>query len=259
MEDAKTSTSSQRLPSTFDILIESPEAEITANTVVRPGPFPTGNNRNIPVSVQELVYGSKAAGVGTSSKSLDRNNEVISSSEEHSGPRKKIGCSEELDTHVLQRTSPTDKCLVEKSKHVVRGPKEEVGPRKGQQTSGSSPSPHKKKSASTSSKQGQANPKEKSEGKGKGKAQVEQALPTEIKNSQEREDSQGKCVQYGKMSDGIQKQGKGKKGINTFHKKDLVKLVNHFEICNKEILAKLNNSEYIQQKLGREILQVRES
>ncbi|MBW0508822.1 hypothetical protein O181_048537 [Austropuccinia psidii MF-1] len=52
----------------------------------RPESFPTGNNRNIPVSVQELVYGSKATGVGTSSKSLDRHNELISSSEEVNGP-----------------------------------------------------------------------------------------------------------------------------------------------------------------------------
>ncbi|MBW0526695.1 hypothetical protein O181_066410 [Austropuccinia psidii MF-1] len=40
---------------------------------------------------------------------------------------------------------------------------------------------------------------------------------------------------------------------------DLVKLLTHFETCNKEILAKLNNSEYIQQRLGRQILQLKES
>ncbi|MBW0584168.1 hypothetical protein O181_123883, partial [Austropuccinia psidii MF-1] len=33
-----------------------------------------GSNRDIPVSVQELVYGGKAEGVGASSKSLDRHN-----------------------------------------------------------------------------------------------------------------------------------------------------------------------------------------
>ncbi|MBW0583750.1 hypothetical protein O181_123465, partial [Austropuccinia psidii MF-1] len=44
MEDARTSTSSQR-----------------------PESLPSGNNRDIPVSVQELVYGSEAEGVGTSS------------------------------------------------------------------------------------------------------------------------------------------------------------------------------------------------
>ncbi|MBW0581666.1 hypothetical protein O181_121381 [Austropuccinia psidii MF-1] len=46
---------------------------------------------------------------------------------------------------------------------------------------------------STSAKQAQENPKEQPEGqsksKGKGKAQVEQALPTELQDSQEREDS----------------------------------------------------------------------
>ncbi|MBW0503307.1 hypothetical protein O181_043022 [Austropuccinia psidii MF-1] len=116
MEDARTSTSSQGLASTFDTLIESPEADIAAIPVFRPESFPTGNNRNIPVSVQELVYGSKEAGVGTSSKSLDRYNELIYSSEEAHGPRKDRGSSEGVDTHVLQRTSPKDKSLIEKTK-----------------------------------------------------------------------------------------------------------------------------------------------
>ncbi|MBW0583262.1 hypothetical protein O181_122977 [Austropuccinia psidii MF-1] len=37
-------------------------------------PVPKGSNRDIPVSVQELVYGGKEPGVGTSAKSLDRHN-----------------------------------------------------------------------------------------------------------------------------------------------------------------------------------------
>ncbi|MBW0467366.1 hypothetical protein O181_007081 [Austropuccinia psidii MF-1] len=67
MEDSQTFTSSQR-----------------------PELFPTGNNRDKPVSVQELVCGSKAAGVGTSANSLDRQNELISSSEEVHWPRSDI-------------------------------------------------------------------------------------------------------------------------------------------------------------------------
>ncbi|MBW0585617.1 hypothetical protein O181_125332, partial [Austropuccinia psidii MF-1] len=137
-----------------------------------------------------------------------------SQSEEIHGPRKYRRTSEGLDTHVFPGTHLTDKSLGEKPKHVIRGPEEEVGPRKGKQPSGSSPSLHKQKSASKSAKQGQANPKEQSEGqekgKGKGKTQVEQALPTELQNSQEREDIHGQCFQYGKKSDGIQKQGGGK-------------------------------------------------
>ncbi|MBW0475547.1 hypothetical protein O181_015262 [Austropuccinia psidii MF-1] len=143
MEDSRTSTSSQRLARTFDTLIESPEAEITAIPIVRPEPFPTGKSRDIPVSVQEVVYGRKAAGVGTSSKSLDRKNELISLIEEVHGPRKDRGPSEGLNTHVLQRTSPKDKSLVEKPKHLSSGPEEEVGPRKGQQPCGSSTRLHK--------------------------------------------------------------------------------------------------------------------
>ncbi|MBW0544697.1 hypothetical protein O181_084412 [Austropuccinia psidii MF-1] len=210
-----------------------------------------------------LVYGGKAAGVGTFSKSLDRHNEVISSSEEVHGPRKDRGSSEVLENHVFQGTSPTDKSLVEKPKHVVRGPEEESGPRKGKQPCGSFPSLHKQKYTSTSAKHGQENPKEQSEGqekgKGKTKTQVEQALPTELQNSQEIEDSHGQCVQYGKSSDGIQKQGGGKIEPIISKEVDLVKLVAHFETCNKENLAKFTNFEYIQQNLGREILQVKES
>ncbi|MBW0592819.1 hypothetical protein O181_132534 [Austropuccinia psidii MF-1] len=160
MEDSRTSTSSQRLASTFDTLIESPEADRTAIAVVRPESLSTGNNRDIPVSVQELVYGSNTARVETSPKSLDRNHELISSSEEVHGARKDRRTSEGLDTHVLQRTSPTDKSLVENPKHVIRGPEEAVGPREGKQPSRSSPSLHKQKSASTSAEQAQANPKD---------------------------------------------------------------------------------------------------
>ncbi|MBW0528534.1 hypothetical protein O181_068249 [Austropuccinia psidii MF-1] len=130
MEDARTSTSSQRLARTFDTLIKSPKADITTIAVFRPKSLSKGNNRDIPVSVQELVYGSKTARVGTSPKCLDRHHDLISSSEEVNGERKDRSTSEGLETHVLQRTSPTDKSLVEKPKHVVRGP-EEVGPRVG--------------------------------------------------------------------------------------------------------------------------------
>ncbi|MBW0521337.1 hypothetical protein O181_061052 [Austropuccinia psidii MF-1] len=150
MEDARTSTSSQRLSSTFDTLIESPEADITAIAVVRPESLSTGNNRDIPVSVQELVYGRKTARVRTSPKSLDRHHELITSREEVHGARKDRRTSEGLDTHVLQRTSPTDKSLVETKKHAIRESEEEVSPREGKQPSGRSPSLHKQNSASTS-------------------------------------------------------------------------------------------------------------
>ncbi|MBW0535697.1 hypothetical protein O181_075412 [Austropuccinia psidii MF-1] len=162
MEHARTSTSSQRLARTFDTLIESPEADITAISVVRPESLSTGNNRDIPVSLQELVYGSKTERVGTSPKSLDRHHDLISSSEEIHRTRKDRRTFEGLDTHVLQSTSSTDKSLVEKAKYVIRGPEEEVSPREGKQPSGSSPSLHKQKYASKSAKQAQENPKDQS-------------------------------------------------------------------------------------------------
>ncbi|MBW0575696.1 hypothetical protein O181_115411 [Austropuccinia psidii MF-1] len=143
IQDARTSTSSKGLASTFETLIEITEADIAAIPIVRPQKFPTSNNRDIPVSVQELVYGSKAAKVGASAKSLHRHKVLISSSEEVHGPRKDRGPSEGLEAHVLQRKSPTDKSLVEKPKKLFRGAEEYVGLRKGQEPCGSFPSLHK--------------------------------------------------------------------------------------------------------------------
>ncbi|MBW0560889.1 hypothetical protein O181_100604 [Austropuccinia psidii MF-1] len=169
MEDSRTSTSSQRLASTFDTLIESPEAYITAIIDVRPEPFPTGNNRDIPPSVQELFYGRKTKGVRASTKSLERQNELLSSSEEVHGPRKDRGPYEGLEPHFFQRKISKEKSLVEKPKHVVRGQEEEDVPRKRQQPSGSSSSLHTQESATKSAKKGQSSPKEQSEGQEKGK------------------------------------------------------------------------------------------
>ncbi|MBW0573691.1 hypothetical protein O181_113406 [Austropuccinia psidii MF-1] len=115
-----------------------------------------------------------------------------------------------------------------------------------------------KNSASTSAKQAQANPKEQPKGQAKGKGKGK-ALPAELKDSQEREESHGQCVQYGKNSYGIQKQGRG--NIEPIFSKevDLVELGNQIETCNKETITKFKTFEYIQKKLGNEILQVKES
>ncbi|MBW0574712.1 hypothetical protein O181_114427 [Austropuccinia psidii MF-1] len=132
MENSRTSTSSQRLASTFYTLLEGTQAEITAIPVFRSEHFPTGRSGNIPVSVQELVYGRKTEKMGASSKPLDRDSELLSLSEEALGPRKDRRPSEGLNSNFLQRESPTDKILVENPKHIVRGPEEEVGPKEGQ-------------------------------------------------------------------------------------------------------------------------------
>ncbi|MBW0512712.1 hypothetical protein O181_052427 [Austropuccinia psidii MF-1] len=206
-EDARTSTSYQRLASTFDTLIESPEADITAIDVARPESFLKGNNRDIPVSVQELVYGSKTARVGTSPSSLDRPHQLISSSEE---------------------TSPTDKSLVAKPNHIIRGPEEEVDPREEN-------GPVEAPQASTSAKQAQENPKNQPEGQGK--AQMEEALTAELQHFQEREDSHGQFVKYDKNSYGIQKQGRGKIEPMFFKEVDLVKLILKVKESQKTIIG----------------------
>ncbi|MBW0516184.1 hypothetical protein O181_055899 [Austropuccinia psidii MF-1] len=96
------------------------------------------------VSVQELVYGGKTAGVGASSNPLERDNELLSSSEEFLGDRKDIGPSEGLYCNVLQRESPTDKSLFQKPKHTVTEPEEAFDPKKGQQLCGISSSLYNK-------------------------------------------------------------------------------------------------------------------
>ncbi|MBW0496842.1 hypothetical protein O181_036557 [Austropuccinia psidii MF-1] len=136
--DARTSTSSQILASIFDTLLGSPEAEITAIPFSRSEPFPKVNSRNIPVSVQELVYGSKAEGVGASSKPLDKDNQLLSSIKEALGPRKDRGPSEVLDTHVFQRKIPKYNILVGNPKNFFRGPEEIAHPKEGQKPGGSS-------------------------------------------------------------------------------------------------------------------------
>ncbi|MBW0502057.1 hypothetical protein O181_041772 [Austropuccinia psidii MF-1] len=78
MEDSRASTSSQRLARTFATCIESPEADITDIPVVRSEQLPTRRSRNIPVSVQELVYGRKEEGVRNSAQLMDRDNEFLS-------------------------------------------------------------------------------------------------------------------------------------------------------------------------------------
>ncbi|MBW0585810.1 hypothetical protein O181_125525 [Austropuccinia psidii MF-1] len=70
--------------------------------------------------------------MGASCKPLDRDNELLSLSEEALGPRKDRRPSEGLNSNFLKRGSPTDKILVENPKHIVRGPEEEVGPKEGQ-------------------------------------------------------------------------------------------------------------------------------
>ncbi|MBW0466857.1 hypothetical protein O181_006572 [Austropuccinia psidii MF-1] len=105
--------------------------------------------------------------MGTSSNSLDRNNELFSSSDEVHWPRKNRGPFEGLDIHVLQRTSPTDKSFVEKARYFFRGLEQNIGATEGKQPSGSSSSLQKQESASTCAKQGQESAKEKAKGKGK--------------------------------------------------------------------------------------------
>ncbi|MBW0485190.1 hypothetical protein O181_024905 [Austropuccinia psidii MF-1] len=152
MEDARTSNSAQRLFNTFETLIERPEADITAILILDLNHFkqatieiyqPQYKNWFMEAKQQEWEL-LPSLWIGTMSSYLQvKNFKSMEIQRTFWG----------LDTHVLQRTSPTDRSLVEKPKDFVRGPGEEVGPRKGQQPCGSSSSLNK-------CKKGKAIPKE---------------------------------------------------------------------------------------------------
>ncbi|MBW0469492.1 hypothetical protein O181_009207 [Austropuccinia psidii MF-1] len=175
MEDARTSTSSQRLSSTFKPLFNSPEADITAIPVIRSEQTPTSSSRNIPVSVQELVYGSKHAGA------LET--------------RKDRGPSEGFGSNVLQRESPTAKSLVEKNIEYCHRRRRGSWPKRRTIARWNLLKPPQVP------KKDKQIPKEKLERQLKGKSLIEQALPSELQNYKEKQDSHGKCVQYGKSFD----------------------------------------------------------
>ncbi|MBW0510288.1 hypothetical protein O181_050003 [Austropuccinia psidii MF-1] len=79
----------------------------------------------------------------TSSKPLNRDNELIPSSEEALGPRKERGPSERLYINVCQRESPKGKSLVEEKKNVIRESEEAVGPKERHHSFRSSSRLHK--------------------------------------------------------------------------------------------------------------------
>ncbi|MBW0568534.1 hypothetical protein O181_108249 [Austropuccinia psidii MF-1] len=88
MEYFRTSTISQRLDRSFDTLLEILGSEMTAILVVRYEKITGRRSIDIPVSVKEMVYGGKEAGVGISENIVDRDNEIISPSEEALGSGK---------------------------------------------------------------------------------------------------------------------------------------------------------------------------
>ncbi|MBW0541307.1 hypothetical protein O181_081022 [Austropuccinia psidii MF-1] len=102
MQDSRNFTTSQRSASTFDTHIENPETRLMIIPVVRCEKLPTSRSRNLPVSVEEPIYGRKAAGVKSSAQPVDRENELLPSIEEAFESRKDKHTSERLETNVLQ-------------------------------------------------------------------------------------------------------------------------------------------------------------
>ncbi|MBW0521257.1 hypothetical protein O181_060972 [Austropuccinia psidii MF-1] len=222
----------------------------------------TSAQRDIPVSVQELVYGIKAAGVGTFEKYLDRHNELIFSSEEVHEPRNYSGpsggwtpmsCKGQVQQ--IKAWFKNQSLLSEdQQKKLAQG--KENSPVEAPQASTikNLPQQGKKRTSNTQRAIRRARKRKRER-----QIPVEKALHSELQNYKQRKDSHGKFVQYGKKSDGVQKQVGRENEIMLFKEIDLVKLVTHFEMCNKEIMAKFNDLQYIQQTLGREILQLKES
>ncbi|MBW0553985.1 hypothetical protein O181_093700 [Austropuccinia psidii MF-1] len=102
------------------------------------------------------------------------------------------------------------------------------------------------------------NQKGKKKAKGKAKPKWNKPYPHNYRISKKQKTPCTMCSIW-KNSDGIQKQGRGKIEPIFSKEVDLVRLVNQIETWNKEIITNLKTVEYIQQKLGNEILQVKES
>ncbi|MBW0578982.1 hypothetical protein O181_118697 [Austropuccinia psidii MF-1] len=141
MQDSRNFTTSQRSSRTVDTHIENHETKVMIIPVFRCEKLPKSSSRNIPVSVEEPIYGSKEAGVKRSAQLVDRENELLPSSEEAFVSRKDKQTSERLETNFFQWSGTKDNVLVEKLDNFVRGSEDRVGPKKQQQTCESSPSP----------------------------------------------------------------------------------------------------------------------
>ncbi|MBW0470271.1 hypothetical protein O181_009986 [Austropuccinia psidii MF-1] len=135
MEDARASTSSQRLARTLNTLLERPQADRTSISVIRDEQLSEGSSGNIPVSLQELVYGGKAAGMGTPDQLVDRNNELLPSIKEVIIPRKDSRLSEGLDTHVCKGKVQEIKAWLKNQSILSEDQKKEKSPVEAPQAS----------------------------------------------------------------------------------------------------------------------------
>ncbi|MBW0508857.1 hypothetical protein O181_048572 [Austropuccinia psidii MF-1] len=263
MEDARASTSSQRLASTFDTLIESPDAGIIAIAVVRPESLSTGNNRDIPVSVQELVYGSKTTRVGTSPKLWIGTMHSYLQVKKFMGPEK----TEELWNGW---TPMSCKGQVQKIKALLKNQSMLSEDQKKKLAQGKENSPVEAPQDSTSKnlpQQAPNKPKEtpktnqkgKQKEKGKAKHKWNKPYPHNYMIPKKEKTAMHNVFNMAITLIECKKQGRG--NIEPIFSKEVevVKIENQIETCNKEIITKLKKFEYIQQKLGNEILQVKES
>ncbi|MBW0496334.1 hypothetical protein O181_036049 [Austropuccinia psidii MF-1] len=88
MEDTRTLTSSHRLATTFETLLESPKADIIAIPVLISENLPGSSSRDIPLSVQKVIYYSKEEEVENCVQLVDTENELLPPSEEALGPER---------------------------------------------------------------------------------------------------------------------------------------------------------------------------
>ncbi|MBW0585990.1 hypothetical protein O181_125705 [Austropuccinia psidii MF-1] len=143
--------------------------------------LPTGGSRDIPVSVQELVYGRKAAGVGTSAQIVHRDNELLPSSEKALGPRKDTRASEGLTPmsckgHVQKvKDWFKNQSILSEDKMKELDQKKEKSPAKAPQASTSKNLPQQVKNT------GMKAPKNKQKGKGKQSGTSPTPRTTELK------------------------------------------------------------------------------
>ncbi|MBW0533737.1 hypothetical protein O181_073452 [Austropuccinia psidii MF-1] len=120
MEYARASTSSQRLVSTFDPLLETSEPDITSVALIRSESISGLIHVDIPVPVKELVHGSQGTRLRESTMPENGDHDLLLPHQELPVSKKYSEPPKRLDPSKVKREGEKDKDLAQRPKSVIR-------------------------------------------------------------------------------------------------------------------------------------------
>ncbi|MBW0552560.1 hypothetical protein O181_092275 [Austropuccinia psidii MF-1] len=120
LEDARVAPHSPRsAPTNFDV---SSESELVHDNISTAEPFSSGSNRDLSMSIQELIQSRQRGGVGNIPKPLAVGHKLLLTHQVLSGSGEYHRTLRRMEHIVLQRQGQRDKELVEKSKSFIHKP-----------------------------------------------------------------------------------------------------------------------------------------